>query len=55
MDDGWRPKGALPRTTDRPAEDHHFLLFTSPDKVLGTVVPFLDVPPSEPNKATALE
>jgi len=30
-----------------PASDH-FLLFTNPDKVLGTLVPFLDAPAAEP-------
>jgi pimeloyl-ACP methyl ester carboxylesterase len=32
-----------------PGADH-FLLFTSPDKVLGTLVPFLDAPASETTK-----
>jgi pimeloyl-ACP methyl ester carboxylesterase len=32
-----------------PGADH-FLLFTSPDKLLGTLVPFLDAPASETTK-----
>ena len=55
--DGVRPEHAVEmfrmianaRLAIFPGEDH-FVLFTSPDKVLGTLVPFLDAPTSEPKK-----
>ena len=55
--DGVRPEHAVEmfrmianaRLAIFPGEDH-FVLFTSPVKLLGTLMPFLDAPTSEPKK-----